>query len=90
MGRCSWDFPIAWGLWINLLNHSRRNWLSAGSGRFERRSRSRVLALRDNFYLIRYSILFSQMVGLSLGVFSIAWLVVDFLNSSMWYRRGNA
>ena len=49
-----------------------------------------MFALRDNFYLIRYSILFSQMVGLSLGVFSIAWLVVDFLNSSMWYRRGNA
>jgi hypothetical protein len=30
------------------------------------------------------------MVGFGFGVLSIAWLVVDFLDSSVWNRRRNS
>jgi hypothetical protein len=54
------------------------------------RSGPRVLALRNYFYLIRYSILLSHMVGLGFGVFTIAWPVIDSLDSSMRYRRSDS
>jgi hypothetical protein len=85
MGLCPWDVPVSWNFRVNLLHHSHRNWLSARSGQSHGRWRSGLSALGNDLDLVRYSVLLSHVVGLGLGVFSIAWLVVDFLDSGVRY-----